>query len=93
MSQQCKQYIISGKVQGVFYRASAKRRANALGVTGWVRNLTNGDVEVLACAEPQRLARLHDWLLQGPPAADVVQVLEQEAPWQEFSRFDVVSDQ
>jgi len=65
---------VAGRVQGVFYRASARARAEALGVTGHARNLPDGRVEVLACGTPQAVQALCDWLWQGPPAADVVSV-------------------
>ena len=66
--------LVAGRVQGVFYRASARARAEALGVTGHARNLPDGRVEVLACGTPQAVQALCDWLWQGPPAADVVSV-------------------
>jgi acylphosphatase len=68
--------IVSGRVQGVFFRASAARKAAELGVTGHARNLPDGTVEVLACGEPGAVDALCAWLNQGPPAArvDAVQV-------------------
>jgi acylphosphatase len=66
--------LVAGRVQGVFYRASTRSRAEALGVTGHARNLPDGRVEVLACGTPQAVQALCDWLWQGPPAADVASV-------------------
>ena len=88
---ECKRYIVHGKVQGVFYRGSAKRRAKELGVTGWVKNLADGTVEVFACAEPQRLQRFYAWLQQGPPASQVAHVSCEDAPYHEYDRFEVES--
>ena len=65
---------ISGRVQGVFYRASTARRAAELRVTGHARNLPDGRVEVLACGEAAAVQALCDWLWQGPPAAHVTAV-------------------
>lgn len=66
--------VVAGRVQGVFYRASTRARAEALGVTGHARNLPDGRVEVLAYGTPQAVQALCEWLWQGPPAADVVSV-------------------
>lgn len=66
---------MSGRVQGVFYRASAARRARQLGVTGYARNLADGRVEVLACGETPAVDALCEWLQQGPPAARVHEVV------------------
>lgn len=66
--------LVSGRVQGVFYRASTRQRAIELGVTGHARNLADGRVEVLACGEPAAVHALCDWLWTGPPASQVVSV-------------------
>jgi len=71
--------LVSGKVQGVFYRASTSERARALGITGYAKNLPDGRVEVLACGEEVKVRELVDWLWQGPPAAKVESVDLQEA--------------
>lgn len=71
---------MSGLVQGVFFRASTREQARRLGLTGWVRNLPDGRVEVLACGERERLERLLEWLHEGPPHADVSRV---EVDWRE----------
>ena len=75
----CKKCLVSGRVQGVFYRASTRNRARELGVTGYARNLEDGRVEVLACGEEQAVQQLIDWLWQGPQAAKVSAVDVSEA--------------
>lgn len=72
---------VSGRVQGVFYRASARQQALALGVRGYAHNLADGRVEVLAIGEPSAVHALLDWLRQGPPGAQVkhVETLELRA--------------
>ncbi|NOY62104.1 MAG: acylphosphatase [Gammaproteobacteria bacterium] len=62
---------VSGRVQGVFYRASACQRATELGLRGWVRNLDDGRVELLVCGDEPRLQALQAWLTIGPPGARV----------------------
>jgi acylphosphatase len=66
--------LVSGRVQGVFYRASTRQRAIELGVTGHARNLADGRVEVLACGEPAAVHALCEWLWIGPPASQVASV-------------------
>lgn len=70
--------FVSGRVQGVFYRASTRQKATELGCSGFARNLPDGRVEVLAVGEPQAVQGLLDWLWRGPPAADVKLVDVQE---------------
>jgi len=64
-------WLISGRVQGVFFRESTRRRAEPLGLTGHAINLSDGRVEVLAHGEPDALSQLENWLQNGPPAARV----------------------
>jgi acylphosphatase len=66
--------LVAGRVQGVFYRASTRQRAQQLGVTGYARNLPDGRVEVLACGEAAAVQALCDWLWQGPPSSHVTSV-------------------
>jgi acylphosphatase len=79
--------IVSGKVQGVFYRQNTYEKANTLGLKGWVRNLDNGDVECLIMGEEEDVEALCQWLHQGPPAARVTGVKIEEAPWEEHAQF------
>ena len=70
----CKKCLIAGRVQGVFYRGSAARRAYELGVSGYARNLPDGRVEVLACGDVVALQQFVEWLWIGPSAARVTAV-------------------
>lgn len=65
---------VSGKVQGVFYRASAQKQAMQLGIDGYAQNLADGRVEVLAQGEDQALQDFVQWLHQGPEKSRVTQV-------------------
>ena len=77
MARECRRCLVSGRVQGVFYRASAAREAQRLGITGHAINLPDGRVEVLACGEPAAVSELVQWLSLGPANARVTGV-EQE---------------
>ncbi|MDH3526576.1 MAG: acylphosphatase [Gammaproteobacteria bacterium] len=67
----CRRCLVSGHVQGVFFRASARQQAMALGLTGYARNLPDGRVEVLACGDEAALQALQAWLRKGPAHAHV----------------------
>lgn len=77
----CYRYLVSGRVQGVFYRASAQQQASAMGLQGWVRNLDDGRVELLACGEQSVLEKLEKWLETGPEYAKVtnIEVIEEKS--------------
>jgi len=83
-----RRFTIMGRVQGVFFRESTRRIATSLGITGHAINLRDGDVEVLACGNPEALEQLASWLNQGPPMASVTDVLGEEAEWQELDGFN-----
>jgi acylphosphatase len=67
--------IIKGRVQGVFYRASAKQVAREIGVTGWVKNTDEGDVEIVAAGTVEQLRKFIDWCKVGPARAKVTEVV------------------
>ena len=79
--------FVAGRVQGVFYRASTRIRAETLGVNGHACNLPDGRVEVLACGTPEAVDALCAWLWQGSPGSSVAAVtcedlpLESVQPW------------
>lgn len=67
-------FFVSGKVQGVFFRASTRTEAVRLRLSGHARNLADGRVEVVAQGEAAALGELEAWLRQGPPRARVEEV-------------------
>ncbi len=67
-------FIVTGRVQGVFFRASTRAQAQSLGLAGHARNLADGSVEVLASGESAALDALEQWLQHGPPQARVERV-------------------
>ena len=81
-------YIIHGRVQGVFFRDSTRRRARELGVGGWVRNRSDGTVEAVAQGEAQAVSALEQWFRDGGPRyarVDELEVSEQgESPHPDF---------
>jgi acylphosphatase len=84
--------IIKGKVQGVFYRQSAKEKAAELGIAGHVCNLSDGTVKVIATGKKEQLDKLISWCRQGPPRAKVTDVICCEESLQSFHDFRIVRD-
>jgi acylphosphatase len=76
----CKKCLVGGRVQGVFYRATAARRAGELGIRGHARNLPDGRVEVLACGDSEAVEAFVSWLWIGSSACKVTSVEASDAP-------------
>ena len=72
----CRQFEVTGRVQGVFFRASTRDVAVSLNLKGHAINLPDGSVEVRACGDDQAINALRDWLQEGPPHASVAGVTE-----------------
>ncbi|HXX67754.1 MAG TPA: acylphosphatase [Polyangiaceae bacterium] len=91
MSAKRVQVIIRGRVTGVFFRAAAQREARRLGISGWVRNRPDGNVELVAEADEEAIKEMISWAQHGPSAARVDDV---EVRWRaysgEFSDFRIV---
>ena len=85
--------LIRGRVQGVWFRAWAKRTARALGLDGWVRNRDDGTVEVVAAGAPAALEALIAACRQGPPAARVDDVERHETNWSGGGGFHLAPDE
>ena len=77
-NSRARRFTIKGRVQGVFFRDSARRVAESLGLTGYAINLSNGDVEVLACGDADAIDTLARWMHEGPPLASVTAVIEHQ---------------
>ena len=82
--------IIEGNVQGVFYRQSAKEKADKLGISGTVRNLKDGSVEIIATGNPGQLEQLIQWCNLGPPKAVVTNITSTPLPLQPFNNFVIL---
>jgi len=70
--------VVGGRVQGVYYRASTAERARSLGLSGWARNLADGNVEVVVAGDQDAVAALTAWLWEGPAGARVASVSVEE---------------
>lgn len=86
-------FRVTGRVQGVFYRASTQARAQELGLTGWVRNCADGSVELEASGDAEALRQLEGWLWQGPERAQVSAVEAAAGTGEPVSGFEIRRDQ
>lgn len=84
-----RRFTVKGRVQGVFFRDSTRRVAESLGLSGHAINLSNGAVEVFACGEREALDKLASWLSEGPPLADVTEVIGVDAEWRHCVGFRI----
>ena len=73
--------IVTGLVQGVYYRVTVRQEARTLGITGWVKNRPDGTVEAMLEGEKEKVVKLIDWCRQGPPASQVSGV---QVEWGDF---------
>ncbi len=81
--------LIKGKVQGVFYRATAKDVAQKNGLTGWIRNTGNGEVEAIVSGTQTQLDTFITWCQNGPKRADVSEVVISNVEGQIFNSFSI----
>jgi len=84
------QAIVSGKVQGVFYRKQTQALAQALQLEGYAKNCPDGSVEIKATGHRDHIMELTEWLWQGPDNAEVMNVHWEEVPTEKFDGFDVL---
>lgn len=89
MTTLCLRCYVSGRVQGVGFRYATAEKAEALRLTGYVRNLPDRRVEVLASGEESAVLALRNWLWQGPSLARVSAVQCETAPYQDFHDFRI----
>ena len=84
-----KRVVVHGRVQGVFFRDSARREAQSRGLSGWVTNRPDGAVEAVFEGEPEAVEALVDFCRRGPRGADVNRVEEFDEEPEELSGFEV----
>ena len=89
MDRICVRCLVSGKVQGVWYRDSTRRQAEKLGISGSAVNLADGRVEVIACGARDQVEQLQAWLHQGPTDARVSGVVCEEVEGQLANGFTI----
>ena len=85
----CIRCVVSGRVQGVWFRDSTRRIAQELNITGYALNQADGTVEVIACGETSQVEKLQAWLWQGPELAKVTSVHCDTLPEQAYSGFTI----
>ena len=81
---------VKGKVQGVYYRASAKNIAEQLAITGWIKNLPDRNVEIRATSSEEILQQFINWCRHGSPRAIVDEVIIEELGIEEFIGFRII---
>ncbi|NMP31600.1 acylphosphatase [Thalassotalea sp. M1531] len=80
---------VAGKVQGVYFRASCQQKAIDLHLSGYAKNLADGDVQVLMCGEEGNVKKMLDWLEEGPSQAEVASVQHNQVDYQTFNHFSI----
>lgn len=85
----CRRFVVAGRVQGVYYRGATQDAARRLGLNGWVRNCSDGSVELVACGDARALVELEAWLWKGSSQARVESVSQELVAPQTFNGFDL----
>lgn len=81
--------LVTGRVQGVFFRDSTREKAEGLGLSGWVRNLPDGSVEAVFEGDDERVREMVSWCEEGPPDARVQEVSAEDEEPEDLRRFEV----
>ncbi len=82
--------IIKGKVQGVFFRATAKEKANEYGILGWIKNTKDNNVEATITANADKLNKFINWCKTGPQKSSVSEVIVSPVTEIVFEKFEIV---
>lgn len=86
----CAHLIVSGRVQGVFFRANVRSKANELGLKDYAKNLENGNVEVVAQGDEDKIKELVDFIKKGPGVAEVKGVEINHRQPENFKNFEIL---
>lgn len=90
MVLKCEKFLIVGHVQGVGFRYHTSHQGLKLGLTGYAKNLNNGDVEVIACGTDEQIAAFSKWLEDGPRTATVDSVAQESVSYKPFRGFKIL---
>ncbi len=82
--------LIKGNVQGVFYRATAKKVAEKLTLTGWIKNTKDGNVEAIVTGEEEKLEEFTNWCKKGPTKATVIDVIAKQEKETHYDTFEII---
>lgn len=82
--------LVSGKVQGVFFRVSTQQKAIEYGLSGYAKNLPDGNVEVFLSGKEENVEKMLLWLKHGPEEANVTDIKQKKVDWQQHSFFSVI---
>ncbi len=85
----CMHLIVSGRVQGVFFRANIRNKANELGLKGYAKNLEDGNVEIVAEGDEEKIKELVDYIKKGPGIASVTGVQVKHKEPENFKNFEI----
>ena len=85
----CVHLIVSGRVQGVFFRANTSKKANEMGLKGYVKNMPDGNVEVVAQGSEEKLGEFIDFLRKGPGIAKVTDIQMTHKQTENFNSFEI----
>lgn len=83
-------FVVSGIVQGVGFRYHTAHTGLGMGVTGYAKNLVNGDVEVVVCGEQQQIEAMYQWLKDGPRTATVTELVREPIAYKPFRGFKIL---
>ncbi|MCQ9061241.1 MULTISPECIES: acylphosphatase [Vibrio] len=90
MNVKCERFIVKGHVQGVGFRYHTSHQGLKLGLTGYAKNLNNGDVEVMACGTDAQIVAFSEWLQEGPRTATVEHVMQGPASYKPLRGFKIL---
>ncbi|MGR5237768.1 acylphosphatase [Vibrio alfacsensis] len=90
MNLKCERFTVKGHVQGVGFRYHTSHQGLKLGLTGYAKNLNNGDVEVMACGTERKIAEFSTWLKEGPRTATVESVTRESVSYKPFRGFKIL---
>ncbi len=90
MVQKCEKFTVSGTVQGVGFRYHTSYKGMSMNLTGYAKNLNNGDVEVVVCGEEEGISKMAAWLKHGPKTSQVESVISEPFSFKPFKDFKIL---